>query len=544
MSESLKKQSRHLRGQILEELSLDRPDFTKETVQILKFHGVYQQTDRDQRKSGAPPQFSSMVRVGIPAGALTAAQYLLLDRLADEAGDGGLRLTTRQDVQFHRVGKSDLRRLIRKLNEQLLGTLAACGDVVRNVVCCPAPLGGPERHALAGEARKLAAALKPATRAYYEIWIDGERAAVAQSAEPDHEPLYGDTYLPRKFKIAFAAPEENCIDVYANDVGIVPEFRAGELEGFTLLVGGGLGMSAGVKASRPMLAQPLAFISPSQLKGAVEAIITIHRDFGNRANRKLARLKYVLEEWGMERFRQEFASRFGEPFEPPRETRWTSGADHLGWRQQEDGRWFVGLPVPSGRVRDGEVRWRTALREVVERFQPDIRLTAQQNLLLTGIPHEQRAEVTRLLRSHGVQLAEELPPVIRDAVACVALPTCGLAIAEAERVLPDVITGLRAAMERQGIGGESIAVRITGCPNGCARPYTAEIGIVGQSVDMYTIYLGASPLGTRLGTVFAAGVRRAEIAAKLEPVFAAFAAGRSPGESFGDFCHRIQPRPA
>jgi sulfite reductase (ferredoxin) len=301
-------------------------------------------------------------------------------------------------------------------------------------------------------------------------------------------------------------------------------------------------MSAGVKTSRPMLAQPLAFVEPGQLKRAVEAVITIHRDYGNRTNRKLARLKYVLAEWGIERFREEFASRFGEPFAPPREISWHSGCDHLGWHRQENGKYFLGIPTPSGRIRDGQVRWRTGLREAVERFQPGVRLTPQQNLILTDIPDGQRAEIEQLLRSHGIQLAQELPPIIREALSCVSLPTCGLAITEAERVLPEVLEELCAAMARTGIAGDSIATRITGCANGCARPYTAEIGIVGQSVNVYTIYLGASPLGTRLGTVFAAGVPRSEIAARLEPVFACYAANRQPGESFGDYCYRTLPK--
>ncbi len=534
-AETVKAASRHLRGQILEELVLDRPDFTKETVQILKFHGTYQQGDRDQRRAGQPQEMGSMVRVGVPGGALSAAQYLELDRLADEAGDGGLRITTRQDIQYHRVRKPNLRALIQALNANMLTTLAACGDVVRNVIACPAPVGDPAHSRIQGLAKSLGKKLKPKTRAYYEIWLDGEKTISAETAAPEEEPLYGATYLPRKFKIAFAAPGDNCVDAYSNDIGIVPGRG-----GFTLLVGGGMGMSPGVKATHPRLAEPLCFIEDDRLQTAVEAIISIHRDYGNRTNRKLARLKYVLEEWGIERFRAEFKSRVGGTAEPPAALDWRNSADHLGWHTQAEGTLFLGVPVPSGRVRDtAEARWRTALRDVVERFRPGIRLTPQQNILLTDIPAAQREEIAGALRAHGIRLAEQLPPVVRDALACVALPTCGLAITEAERVLPEIVSGIHGALTEVGIGGQAISVRVTGCPNGCARPYTAEIGLVGQSVNLYRIYLGASPMATRMGSAFADNVPRGEIVDRLRPVFRFYADHRRPSESFGDFCDRM-----
>jgi sulfite reductase (ferredoxin) len=534
-AEAVKAASRHLRGQILEELVLDRPDFSKETVQILKFHGTYQQGDRDQRRAGQQQEIGSMVRVGIPGGALSAEQYIELDRLADQAGDGGLRITTRQDIQYHRVRKPNLRALMRTLNANLLTTLAACGDVVRNVVSCPAPLGDPERTRIQSLAQSLGRTLKPKTRAYYEIWLDGEKAVSAESAEPESEPLYGATYLPRKFKIGLAAPGDNCIDAYTNDVGIVPGGG-----GFTLLVGGGMGMSPGVKATHPRLAEPLCFIEPERLQAAVETIVAIHRDYGNRTNRKLARLKYVIEEWGIERFKAEFDSRMGAPTAPPLQLTWACAQDHLGWHSQADASLFLGLAVPSGRIRDtAEARWRTALREVVERFHPGIRLTPQQNILLTDVPAEARAELAGVLGAHGIRLPGELPPVVRDALACVALPTCGLAITEAERVLPEIAGAIQCALAEAGLDGQSVSLRVTGCPNGCARPYTAEIGLVGQSVDLYRIYLGASAVGTRLGFAFADNVPRAGIAARLRPLFRLYAAQRQPGESFGDFCHRL-----
>jgi len=536
--EILKENSRSLRGQIVEEIALETPSFAKQTVHILKFHGAYQQSDRDARKQG-DAQYSSMVRVSVPGGILTPAQYLTLDRLAGEFGDGSLRATTRQDIQFYRVGKTNLRALISALNEGLLTTLAACGDVVRNVVCCPAPYRDGRRNGLESYVRELSQRFKPKTRGYYEIWVDGEKSVAAESAG-DPEPLYGATYLPRKFKIGFAAPGDNCIDVYTNDVGIVPVYGDGGLEAFTIVVGGGLAMSVGAKGTHPRLADPLATISPEDLTSVAEAIITIHRDFGNRANRKFARLKYVVEEWGLERFRAEVERRVGKPFPAARPLAWSNGQDHLGWRPQGDGSWFLGLPVASGRIADrGRTTLRTYLRELVERFQPGVRLTSHQNVLLTDIAPEARAEIEAALRAHGAPLAAELPPIVQHALACPALPTCGLAITEAERILPDLTAEIQSALDRAGLGRQNISLRVTGCPNGCARPYTAEIGIVGLSVNMYGIWLGASPFGTRLGFQFAVNLPRPRIVETLEPVFDLFRENRRDGEAFGDFCHRI-----
>ncbi len=532
--ESTKRGSRHLRGEILEEIALPGPEFSKQTVQILKFHGTYQQTDRDARKQGVT-EYGSMVRVSVPGGILTAEQYLLLDRLADEVGDGSLRVTSRQDVQFHRVEKADLRRLMATLNAGLLTTLAACGDVVRNVICCPAPWQGGRRNELEGVVRSLARRFKPQTRAYYEIWIAGEKAAAAESAE-EVEPLYGAAYLPRKFKIGFALPEDNCIDVYTNDVGIVPVYAEERLAAFTILAGGGLGMSAGVKATHPRLADPLTTVAPEELERVVEAIVTVHRDYGNRANRKLARLKYLIEEWGLERFRAEVEARVGSKLDAPRPLEWTSGQDHLGWHPQGDGSYFLGIRVESGRVR-GAVR--DCLRELARLGGVGIRLSAQQNVLVAGVGADARGEAEAVLRAHGIALPAALPTVTREAMACPALPTCGLAITEAERVLPELAAEIQARLAAAGLAREPVTVRVTGCPNGCARPYTAEIGIVGQSVNLYGVYLGGSHLGTRLGFLFAANVPQGRIGATLEPVFELFRASRAPGERFGDFCDRI-----
>ncbi len=539
-AEQAKINASYLRGSLAEELQTDSPEFSKSAISVLKFHGIYQQDDRDLRKAG-PKQFSDMVRVGVPGGVLTSRQYLTLDRLAD-LGDGSLRITTRQDIQYHYIPKSRLPELMRGLNENYLSTLAACGDVVRNTISCPAPFESAERRNIQPIVEYISRSLKPRTSAYVEIWMNGERVASAGETEP----LYGPTYLPRKFKIAFAFPGVNTTDIYANDIGVVPQFTDGEIAGYTILAGGGMGQSAGVKASHPRLADPICDIGPSkeELLEVCSAIVTIHRDFGNRTNRKLARLKYVLGEWGVPKFKAELEARVGRQLAEPRPLTWKTAEDFLGWHQQSrvaDGQptWFVGVRILSGRIRDfsEKHRFRTGLREIVTRFNLEVRLTCQQNLYLCGIADADREAVTLALESCGLMAAEKLPPVLRHAIACPALPTCGQAITESERILPALVTQVQN--ELFGTGVDTVVhLRTSGCPNGCSRPYTAEIGIVGASVDMYTIYLGASPLGTRLGFVFATNVKRDDIVPKLKPVFSSYVDKRLQSETFGDFCHR------
>jgi sulfite reductase (ferredoxin) len=554
-AEDAKAASQFLRGPLREELGNEDAVFSKPATAILKFHGIYQQDDRDLRKTGVK-HHSAMVRVGVPGGVLTAQQYLVMDRLADEMADGSLRITTRQDIQFHYVPKQDLRGLIRTLNGELLSTLAACGDVVRNVVCCPAPFTSSQRTELDPYVQLLSRSLKPRSHAYYEVWIDGERAVSAEaadetSAEVDPwkvEPLYGAVYLPRKFKVGFAYPGDNTTDVYSNDVGIVPFYEGGELRGFTILAGGGMGQSAGIKASHPRLADPVCSVGtdPEELLEVVTAIITIHRDFGNRSNRKLARLKYVMDEWGVPKFQQELNARVGRSLAPPKPLTWTRANDYLGWHKQgtdSDGGpvWFVGVRVISGRVRDfpGAHKIKTGLRTIIERFQPGVRLTSQQNLYLSDIADADKPSIAGLLREYGVAEPASLPPILRYAMACPALPTCGQAITESERIMPDVVQDIQAEFDAVGLGHQEVHLRTTGCPNGCARPYTAEIGIVGASIDMYTVYLGASPLGTRLGSAFAKNVRRREVPVVLRPVIQLYAESREGDEDFGDFCNRL-----
>ena len=535
-AETLKRDSAHLRGTISEELNNALPHFSKPATGVLKFHGIYQQDDRDLRKQQPERVFSAMVRVGIPGGRLTAEQYLELDRLADDIGDGTLRITSRQALQYHHVSKRSLPELISRLHRIDLTTLAACGDVVRNVVCCAAPIVSAARQDLKPYVMELARELKPRTQAYFEIWLDGERAA---SLEDEVEPLYGDTYLPRKFKIGFAYEGENTTDIYSHDLGFVAHFEGGALAGFTLLAGGSLGQSNGVRASHPRLADPIGFVRPDEVLAAAKAAVSIHRDFGNRENRKLARLKYVIEAWGVDKFRQELESRLGSALAAPRPLVWYRAEDYLGWHPQGDGRWFYGVRVISGRIKDfGQQRIRSGLRELIQRLRPEVRLTVQQNLLLAGIAAGERAEVDRLLRAHGIIPATDLPPVLRQSMACPALPTCGQAITESERVWPQLAGRIQQAWDAAGLRGEPLCVRMTGCPNGCARPYTAEIGIVGQSAELFSLYLGGSPLGTRLAELLRHEVRLQEIADALSPLFEQYAAERAAGESFGDWAAR------
>ncbi|WP_027882618.1 NADPH-dependent assimilatory sulfite reductase hemoprotein subunit [Meiothermus rufus] len=534
--EYIKIASHYLRGPVDAELHSESDHFSEAGYQILKFHGIYQQDDRDVRKArkaqGLGPDYRFMIRVAIPGGVLTPEQYLALDRLADELGNATLRITTRQAIQYHGVRKGGLKPLIQTLNRHLLTTLSACGDVVRNIVACPAPFHDRQRAELSRYAKELSDRLKPKTRAYYEIWLDGEKAASLE----EHEPLYGQTYLPRKFKIAFAFPGDNCVDVYTQDIGIVPLLQEGVLAGFTLLVGGGLGQSHGAKDTRPILAKPLTTIPPRQLFEVVEAIIRVQRDHGRREDRKFSRMKYLVEAWGLERFRAEVEHYLGYPLPEARALEWHSGSDHLGWHAQGDGKLFLGVFVENGRVKEN---LRAAIREVVQRFTPELRLTAQQNLLFTGIDPADQAAIEAIFRNHAVALPGTLPLVVQNAMACPALPTCGLAITESERVMPEVIRELHNLLEKLGLAERAPHVRMTGCPNGCARPYTAEVGLVGRSLDSYSIYLGGSPLGTRLGRLYRDNVKRGAIVAVLEPLFQRFRTEGQPGESFGDFCHRI-----
>jgi sulfite reductase (ferredoxin) len=542
--EKVKEASRGLRGALAQELAAETSHFEDDTAQLLKFHGAYQQDDRDTRRArsdaGDEPAYSFMVRCKIPGGVLTAEQYLALDRLAGRYGNGTLRITTRQDNQFHGVLKGDLKATIRALNDALVTTLGACGDVQRNVVCCPAPVPGGLRNAALDAARRISAHLLPRTRAYHEIWLNGERVGGDPPA-PESDPVYGERYLPRKFKTGIAFPDDNCTDVYSNDLGFVVIADGDRIAGFNVLVGGGLGMTHGKKTTYPRLADALGFVAPDEIVEVAEAVVTVQRDYGNRRDRRHARLKYLLDDRGLEWFRGQVEARLGRPMAPPAAVRVTDVHDHLGWHDQGDGRAFYGLFVENGRIADAEaVRLRSAVRRIVEDLRPGVHFTPQQNLLFTGIADGRRATLEALLADHGVPALDAVSTVRRWSMACPALPTCGLALAEAERALPGVIDDLECELARLGLADERLTVRMTGCPNGCARPYTADLAFVGRSADKYTIFVGGNLEGTRLAVAYADLVPRDRLVVTVRPLLERYRAERLPGEGFGDFCRRIR----
>jgi sulfite reductase (ferredoxin) len=485
-----------------------------------------------------------MVRTGVPGGVLTARQYLAMDELADSVGNGTLRVTTRQDVQFHRVYKANLHELLHTLNHHLITTLAACGDVVRNTTACPAPLPGRARAELTSWAQLVSRHFKPRSRGYFDIWVDDERAVTAtrdHSGGPDEEPLYGRVYLPRKFKIGFSAPGDNCTDVLINDLAVVPVVDGDTIRAFTLLVGGGQGKTHNKPTTYPRLATPLTTVPPDELLETCAAVVALHRDHGDRHDRDHARLKYVVDDLGEGRVRAIVAGTLGRrrlrAFEP---VLLEDAHDHLGWHRQADERWFLGVKVANGRIADtAHARVRSGLRATVERFHSSVRFTAREDVLLCDIAERDRVAVDVLLAHHGIRPVHEWTPIARNSFACPALPTCGLALAESERTLPSLLEELHRLLAALGLGDLDLHVRMTGCPNGCARPYTTEVAFVGRGKDRYDVHLGGEPVGIRLNEIFCENVPRGELVDVLRPVLERYAARRSPGERFGDWCHGV-----
>ena len=545
--EGTKAASARLRGTVAAELAAADAagGITEDAYNLLKFHGTYEQYDRDtataRKQRGEDKDWQFMVRVRAPGGRLTAAQYRDLDALADAYGNHTLRITTRQALQFHGVVRRDLKATIAGINHSLLTTFAACGDVVRNVVTTPAPVRDSIHERLEADARQLSTALLPKTRSYYEIFLDEQ---AKDGAGEEEESLYGSTYLPRKFKIGIAHADEggidNTIDVLTNDLAFIGFFERGVLQGYQLCIGGGLGMTHNRPDTFPRLATPIGFVGPDELVSAAEAVIRLYRDHGDRTDRKRARLKYLLEDKGVVWVRAMLATYFGAPLDPPRPMPRLKVHELLGWHPQGDGRFWFGIPVPSGRIQDTEtVRLRSALRAILARWDTDPVLTPQQDILLSNLPRAAEPELRDILRDHGVTLAEDLSPLARWSLACPALPTCGLALTEAERVRAPIVADIEAALARQGLEGERISLRITGCPNGCARPYAGDIGLVGRIPGHFAIFVGGDFEGSRLSFKLLERVPQARIAAALEPLFAAFAVERAPEEGFGDFCHRL-----
>ena len=541
--EVAKRNGRHLRGTIAETLASDASHFEHDDIQLLKFHGTYQQDSRDERRgreaAGAEKAYSFMVRVAVPAGAITAEQYLALEEIADQHANGTLRVTTRQGFQFHGVLKGDLKPTIAAINRDLLTTIAACGDVQRNVMGCSAPLADADHAAVREVALALANELRPTSKAYHEIWLEGEK----QVSTEQEEPFYGDRYLPRKFKTAVGLSVDNCVDIYSQDVGLLAIVADGRIRGFNLLVGGGLGMTHNKGDTTARLAQPLGFVPTAHGVEAVRLVAAIFRDHGNRSDRRHARLKYLIAEWGIDRFRDEFQRRASFQLGPAVTHPPLPFHDHLGRHRQSDGRFFYGVFIQSGRIVDTPGhRLKTALHQIITRFRPGIRLTGQQNLLLTDLDARSVEMLELLLRAHGVPLALELSAARRFSLACPALPTCGLAVAESERVIPAILDQFEAELESLGLRDAPLTIRMTGCPNGCARPYTADLAFVGRSLDLYNVYVGGGLAGDRLVDLYRADVPMEELLPAVRPLLARWAAERLDGEGLGDFYQRILGR--
>ena len=520
-------------AQTLADAQSDR--FSDDDNQFLKFHGIYQEDDRDLRKTGK--KYIMMIRVRAPGGVITPAQYLELDRLSECYANRTLRITSRQTLQFHGVLKSKLAATIRGINECLLTTLATCGDVVRNITTPSSPAEGAVGAELLAQAHKLSAFLSPVTPAYHGIWLDGKELNLSDDFV---DPLYGKTYLPRKFKIGFAIPPGNETDVFTNDLGLIAIVEGGKVVGYNLALGGGMGRSHGNEATFARLADVLGFITPGQVEQVVLAAVTIHRDFGDRTNRKHARLKYVIAERGADWFRAELERRTGIAVQPARPVAFNRQGDPFGWQAQPDGRQFLGLFIETVRIKDTATsRIKTALRLIVAKFQPEVRFTPGNNLIFANIAPSDVAAITAILMEHGVPLPEQISAVRLASTACVSLPTCGLALAESERVFPALLSEIECALAQAGLPKASIVTRISGCPNGCSRPYVAEIALVGKAPGKYQLYLGGNEAATRLARIWKEVVRDEELSGELRPLFARYAQERFGGESFGDWVARV-----
>lgn len=535
-NECLKEASPTLAGTIAQTLADASTDhFSEDDGQFLKFHGSYQQDDRDLRKTGK--KYMMMVRGRIPGGVMTAKQWSVFDSLATEYGNDTLRITTRQSIQFHGVLKGNLRPLIKQINESLLSTLAACGDVNRNVLAPPTPAYTKAREQVFADCYKVAMALAPRTKAYHSIWIDGVQLDNEAPENKDFvDPLYGQTYLPRKFKTAFVIPPVNDLDVFTNCLGFIAIVENDQVVGYNLAVGGGMGRSHGNEATYPRLADVIGFLATDKVLEVAKAVLTIHRDFGDRADRRHARLKYVVAERGVDFMREQINQRAGIRLSSARPYAFTTMGDLYGWHKAVDGSWFLGLYVETGRVKGA---LKQALRQVAEKFPGiEFRLTANQNVILANVPDADKAAVSALLTSRGVKTENQASVLHAGAMACPALPTCGLALAESERMLPGLIDRIEKLCHEAGLAGEEIIIRSTGCPNGCARPYTAELAFVGKAPGRYQVWLGGNAAGTRLNRLWKDVVKDAEVENELRPLLARFAAERKGGERFGDWCQR------
>ena len=540
-NEYIKIDSNYLRGTITEGLAdLSTGSMCEDDQQLLKFHGTYQQDDRDiragRRKHKLEKAFSFMIRIRVPGGVASPHQWLETDRLATQFANGTIKLTTRQAFQFHGIIKTNLKRTIAEINQAAMDTIAACGDVNRNVMCNPNPhLSGIHAQALKA-AEDISAHLTPQTRAYHEIWLDGEKI---ESTEEDFEPIYGKTYLPRKFKITIAVPPSNDVDIYANCLSFIAIVEDGELVGYNVAVGGGMGSTHGNEATYPRIADLIGFCTPEQVVDVAEKVVLVQRDFGDRRDRKHSRFKYTVDDHGPAWILAKLNEYLGYELGPVRDFKFEDNGDRYGWVEDANGNSHLTLFIAGGRVLDTpSYPMRTGLREIAKIHDGDFRLTANQNLIIANVSPAKRPAIEKLLAEYGIKDSHLKSALRLNSMACVALPTCGLSLAEAERYLPDLITELEQSLEENGLRHDAITIRMTGCPNGCARPFIAEIGFVGRGPSAYNVYLGGGFAGQRLSKLYRENVPAEKIKALLAPIFQSYAKERNDGEHFGDFCIR------
>lgn len=557
--EGIKERSNCLREPVASELLEDTTHFSGDAVQILKFHGSYQQDNRDNRIKGQEKDYQFMLRTRSPGGLIPPQLYLTLDQLCDEYGNHTMRVTTRQGFQLHGILKKNLKATIATIVHNLGSTLGACGDLNRNVMAPPAPFKTRPDYQYAWEyADKIADLLTPQTGAYYEIWLDGEKAISAEEAPevkaarqrngngtifPDkEEPIYGEHYMPRKFKCSVTVPGDNSVDLYTQDVSLVVITNPqGELEGFNVLAGGGLGRTHNKEETFARMADPIGYVAKDDIFDLIKAIVATQRDYGDRVNRRHARMKYLINDWGVDKFRAKMEEYFGKPLAAYKPLPAFKYKDYLGWNEQGDGKLFLGISIENGRVKDeGNFQLKTALREIVKQFDLPMRLTPNHNAIFYEIEKDQQQPIEQILNQHGVQITPEgIEPLVRYSMACPALPTCGLAITESERAIPGITARIRVLLDKLGLKDEHFVIRMTGCPNGCARPYMAELGFVGSAPGKYQMWLGGSPDQTRLAQAYIEKLPIEELESFLEPMLMQFKQQREPGESFGDFCDRV-----
>jgi len=542
--EGIKARSRFLRGTLEQSLADSATGaLAEDDTQLSKFHGFYQQDHRDyrdeRRRQMLEPDYQFMIRARVPGGVCSPDQWLALDEIAQQWANGSIRLTTRQAFQLHGVIKRNLKATIAGINESLLDTIAACGDVNRNVMCSPLPEVSAIHQQVFHAAQDVSRHLTPNTSAYHEIWLDKKRVAGGEPVVEDQEPIYGATYLPRKFKMSFAIPPRNDVDVLAHDLNFIAIVENGELAGYNVTVGGGMGVTHGDPATYPRLADVVGFCTAEQVITVSETIVKIQRDFGDRTERKHARLKYTLADHGTEWLHDQFEQRAGFRLAAARPFAFTHNGDLYGWQKTDDGLWHLGLFIENGRVADkGEARLLTGLREIARLQHGEFRLTPNQNLILSGIKDSQRGEIDQLVAEYGLDSWNHVTPLRLHSMACVGMPTCALAMAESERYLPDLVGEIDERMAKHGLQDQPITIRMTGCPNGCARPYLAEIGLVGKGPGLYNLHLGAAFNGTRLNTLYRESIHENEVLDTLDELFARFAGERETDETFGDFLHR------